>query len=317
MFYDYMPQYIQIQNLIKSFGRNLVLKNVSFDINYKDIFGIIGISGSGKTTILNILIGFLRSDGGNVLFQSRRIGEDKKTIRKTFGFATQGGSFYSKLSVLENMEYFGRLYNISKGEIQRRSEMLLELMELGDAKDTLANNLSTGMQRRLDIACAMIHDPDVLILDEPTEDLDPVLRKEILGLIRRINDQGTTIIITSHLLSEMESVCNKITILHNGEILETGTPDQLKDAYSKFEEIHLETKPGNYDNILKGLNKDYVRQVIKKKHKIVIYTNEAQKLLKDILRVLDNSKEKLVDVDVNKPSLEEVFESLTRKRGRS
>lgn len=311
-----MPQYIQIQNLIKTFGKNLVLKNVSFNIEFKDIFGIIGISGSGKTTILNILIGFLRPDGGSVLFQSRKIGEDKKTIRRTFGFATQGGSFYSKLSVMENLEYFGRMYNISKEEIKRRSEMLLELMELEQAKDTLASNLSTGMQRRLDIACAMIHDPDVLILDEPTEDLDPVLRKEILGLIRRINDQGTTIIITSHLLSEMESVCNKITILHNGEILETGTPDQLKDAYSKFEEIHLETKPGNYDSLIKRLNKKYIKHIVKKRHKVVIYTNEAQKLLKEILRVLDNSREKLIDVDVNKPSLEEVFESLTRKRGK-
>nr|MBI4156928.1 ABC transporter ATP-binding protein [Candidatus Woesearchaeota archaeon] len=310
-----MPPYIKVDKLIKTFGKNNVLKNVSFDIDNKDIFGIIGVSGSGKTTILNILIGFLKHDSGAVLFQSKDISSDRRNIKGIFGFATQGGSFYSKLSVMENLEYFGRLYDIHPDEIKKRSDTLIELMELDKARDTLAGHLSTGMQRRLDIACALIHDPDVLILDEPTEDLDPVLRKEILGLIRRINDQGTTIIITSHLLSEMESVCNKITILHNGEILETGTPDQLKDAYSKYEEIHLETSPGNYDKIIRRLNKSHVKHVIKKSHKVVIYTNQAQKLLKQLLRTLDSTKERLVDIDVNKPSLEEVFESLTRKRG--
>ena len=141
-----------------------------------------------------------------------------------------------------------------------------------------------------------------------------MLRKEVLGLIRKISYQGTTILITSHLLSEMEEVCNRISILHEGKILQTGTPNQIKDSYSKNEEIHLTTYPGSYGKILRDLNKSYLNKVIEKRNKLVIYTNKAENVLGEILRAIKKNKERLVDVAVNKPSLEEVFEALTRKR---
>ncbi len=305
--------FIQFQNIIKKFGENVVLNGIDLEIAYGERFGVIGISGCGKTTLLNVLVGFLNPNSGNIFYQSRDIVRDKHNIRRTFGFATQDGSFYTKLSVKENLDYFGKLYGMAQSDINRRAEGLLKLVGLHQAKDVIAENLSKGMQRRLDIACAMIHDPKVLILDEPTEDLDPMLRKDILLLIKKINERGTTVIITSHLLTEIEAICTKIAILHNGKIIETGATEQLKGRYYKNEEIHLQTSPGNYERIAKHLRKIDIDSIDIKEHKMVVYTPRAEKVLHQILHVIEDAREHLVDVAVNKPTLEEVFERLTKR----
>lgn len=305
--------FIQFQNITKKFGDKVVLNGVNLEINYGERFGIIGISGSGKTTLLNILIGFLNPNNGHIYYQSRDIIRDKENIRRTFGFATQDGSFYTKLGVKENIDYFGKLYGMAQIDINRRADGLLKLVGLHEARNVLAENLSKGMQRRLDIACALIHDPKVLILDEPTEDLDPMLRKDILLLIKKINERGTTVIITSHLLTEVEAICNKIAILHNGRIIETGSTDHLKGRYYKNEEIHLQTSPGNYEKIAKNLRKIYIDSIDIKEHKMVVYTPKAERVLHHILHVIESSREELIDVTVNKPTLEEVFERLTKR----
>lgn len=303
---------LEIHNLSKKFGKHLVLDGVTFDVDNKDLLGIIGLSGSGKTTLLNILIGFWKPSRGEILFSGGKISRNIRAIRQLFGFATQGGSFYNKLTVRENLIYFGRLYGMNGAEIKERTDELLSFMELEDAIDVLADNLSKGMQRRLDMACAMLHDPKVLIMDEPTEDLDPGLRKEILALIRKINQTGTTILITSHQLRDMENICSKIAILHNGKILEVGAPEDIKTSYSKNEEILVETYPGNYNAILKKINKRDISDVVVDKDKLIIYTPKAEKVLHDIINSIQHLGERIVDIEVSKPSLEEVFESLTK-----
>lgn len=303
---------LQLHSVSKKFGKHLVLDDVTFDVDRGDLLGIIGLSGSGKTTLLNILIGFWKQSKGELLFQGGKISRNLRAIRQLFGFATQGGSFYNKLTVRENLIYFGRLYGMNSTQIKERTDELLSLMDLEDAIDVLAENLSKGMQRRLDMACAMLHGPKVLIMDEPTEDLDPGLRKEILALIRKINQAGTTILMTSHQLREMENVCSKIAILHNGKILEVGAPDDIKTSYSKNEEIHIETYPGNYNAILKKINKKDIADVIVDKDRLIIYTPKAEKVLHEVITSIQHLRERIVDIEVSKPSLEEVFESLTK-----
>lgn len=305
--------FIEFKNITKRFGDKVVLNGINLEINYGERFGIIGVSGSGKTTLLNILIGFIRPNSGNIYYQTKTITRDRSNIRKTFGFATQDGSFYQKLTVRENLDYFGKLYGMAKEDIIRRTEGLLKLVGLYQAKNVLSENLSKGMQRRLDIACALIHDPKVLILDEPTEDLDPMLRKDILLLIKKINERGTTVIVTSHLLTEIEAVCTKIAILNLGNIIETGAVEQLKGKYYRNEEIHLQTSPGNYEKIARRLKRADIDKIDVKEHKMVVYTPKAEKVLHHILHVIESSREDLVDVAVNKPTLEEVFEQLTKR----
>lgn len=306
------PPFIQFQNIKKRFGKHEVLVGVNLEIPYGERFGIIGVSGSGKTTLLNILIGFLSANTGSVYFNLRDVLKEKKTVRKTFGFAAQDGSFYGELSVMENLRYFGTLHDMAKENIEKRAKGLLALVGLSYAKDTLGKNLSRGMQKRLDIACAMIQDPKVLILDEPTEDLDPMLRKDILLLIKKINERGTTIIITSHLLTEIESICTKIAVLHGGKIIETGTPADLKGRYYKNDEIHIETIPGDYERISKKVNKKYVEEIEVLEHKMLIRTPNIDKVLYDLLSAVKSCNEKIVDISVSKPTLEEVFTALTK-----
>lgn len=303
---------LDVKNLRKCFGKNEVLTKVNFFVKKGDVLGLIGISGSGKTTILNLLIGFWRPDSGEILYKGEEIHKHIKTIRQCFGFGTQLGSFYPQLSVRENLEFFGRLYNLDKATMVSQANSLLKLVELEKASNTLGGRLSAGMKRRLDIACALIHKPEVLILDEPTEDLDPMLRRGILGLIKKINkQQGTTVIITSHLLGEMEEICDRVAILHDGRIIKEGTPDELKGKYTKNEQIHLQSVPGNYKKIIDNLAKGKVINVKRDPNKVVIFTNKGSELLQDLINAVNNSDEKIMDIHITKPSLEEVFEILT------
>lgn len=304
---------IEINKLTKIFGKHVVLNEIDLKIPADKIFGIIGESGSGKTTLLKAIVGFLQPENGNIEFEGKDIKKNMRNVKERFGFATQDNCFYPKLTVKENLEFFGSLYSLTPSITHKNTDKLLKFVELDDARETLAENLSSGMQRRLDIACSLIHDPQVLIMDEPTQDLDPILRKEIVKLIQKINDEGTTVILTSHLLYEAEILCDEIAILHEGKILEVGTPSQLKNMYSKNEEIHLESYPGKYESIVRYIKSEPIEKIEKRGHKIIIYTKNAAPILQKLLRALERSRENIINLDVRRPSLNEVFEALVKK----
>jgi len=169
------------------------------------------------------------------------------------------------------------------------------------------------MQRRLDIACSLIHNPDILILDEPTSDLDLVLSKQIWDLIRKINKKGTTIIVASHDLSEVETVCSRIGILINGKLQRVGTLDSLKNMVTKGQEIHLETYPGDYDNITKNLNDPLILRIENTGNSLIIHTQKPDKILSKILQQVNKNNESLLDLKISKLSLKDVFTKLTKK----
>lgn len=282
------PPYIQFQKLTKKFGDNLVLDDIDLDFPFGEITGVIGTSGSGKTTMLNLLVGFIKPSSGKILFQSRDIFKDMKNIQTIFGFGTQSFSFYDDLTVDENLKYFGKLYHLNKDFVNKRMDELLDLVELTYARKTLAGRLSSGMGRRLDIACALIHSPKILILDEPTQDLDVLLRRDLIKTIKKIKKSGTTVIITSHLLDEMDDLCDKIAILNNHTIVEFGTPAQIKKKYKKknlddaFETIMQKGKKEiKEEKVVEGK-----RPVVKKKK--VVNNKEKEEKKGDYGQVLND-----------------------------
>lgn len=299
---------IRFQNISKNFGKHVVLKELNLEIKAGKILGIIGINGSGKTTLLKLLIGFYKPTSGVISLNGKNITEKFSENLRMFGFATQSDSFYSKLTVSENIKYFGELYGLTDDFINAHVENLLKLVQLWDAKDVLAENLSTGMKRRLDIACSLIHDPSILIMDEPTEDLDPKLRIEMLKLIKHINKNGTTIIMTSHLLSEVDAICDEIAILSEGKIMACDTPDNLKKIL-KYEEVILKSKPGNYEKLKKNI--ESWREVIGKTYtsggSLIIHATNGEKVLHRLLHHLETGREQVIRLDVRKPTLSEVF----------
>lgn len=316
---------IEFKNVTKVYGKKVVLDNINFEVKKNDIFGIIGASGSGKTTILNLMIGYQKSDDGEILYQPQHsktnylvpIKSKSREVKRTFGFAAQNPSFYPKLTVTGNLYYFASLYGLPKKEIKANTNTLLELMELTDAKNDIAENLSGGMQKRLDIACALIHDPDVLILDEPTADLDPMLRQQMWDLIKKINKRGTTIVLSSHFLDEIEELCTNIGMLHKGRMAHTGAPEDIKKKYTVKDKLYAQTKPGNYEQLkraIEGMKHAHIHKVSIEGNKIIIETPNAEKVLHDLLNILERANETLFDVHIAKPSLNDVFEEVEKTK---
>jgi len=313
---------LKLANITKAYGANVVLDNLNLAINPGEIFGIVGLSGSGKTTLLNTLVGFVDLDKGVVLIKSPKdkkdylVSRNPKVVSEYFGFAAQHPSFYDKLTVEENVDHFASLYNMPRKKRKDKCNELIRMVGLSKSKMILAQNLSGGMQKRLDIACSLVHDPQILILDEPTADLDPVSRGEMWDLIKQINSEGTTVILASHFVNELEQLCSRFAILHNKQISEIGTPEELKLSYTKNYEIILEVKSRKYDKIIKALKsrKSIDIQKLNEKNKMLtIYTSEPEQLLYFLAKTIESLDEKIIDISVNRPTMKELFEALVTK----
>ncbi len=325
---------LKVQHLSKSFGRNRVLRRVNLDVGEGEVFGLVGANGSGKTTLLKNIMGYLRPEQGNVKFRYdyfmkkkpdkplyASVYKNPRLASTLFGFASQEPSFYKKLSVRENLKYFGSLYKLPREALESNTEILMRLMSLKKSENVLAGNLSGGMQRRLDIACALIHDPEILILDEPTADLDPLLREHIWSLVKKINKKGTTILLASHHLSEVETFCSRIAIIQEGRILDVASPTRLKTKYADSQQIRIQTYPGSYSKIAKALRKpsNKVFDIRIKGSELIIYSDEPQRALHELFHLLDSLREELIDIHVSRPGLDELFLKMTAddKKSRS
>lgn len=229
---------LEFDHIKKRFGNNEVLKDISFSITEGDIFGLIGKSGSGKSTLLKILVGMVEADSGIIRFEDKNVLHKLNYLRKNTGFATQGNLLIDELSIKENSFYFGELYGIKRKKIKKRFNELLELLGLEGFGDTLIRNLSGGMEKRANILISLIHKPKLLILDEPTVGLDSMLREVIWKYIHKINEEGTTILIISHLLEEIEENCDKVGVLKDGEIIALATVEQYKNKYGKHKSLN-------------------------------------------------------------------------------
>ncbi|MBD3304578.1 ATP-binding cassette domain-containing protein, partial [Candidatus Woesearchaeota archaeon] len=202
---------------------------------------------------------------------------------------------------------------ISEKLLVERIKELLRFVGLENAPNVIASNLSGGMQKRLDIACALIHEPKILILDEPTADLDPLLRKQMWQLIQSINRKGTTVIVASHFVDEIEENCSRIAVLANKRIQKMGTAEQLAGEYARNYEILIETRKKDYSNLNKALSRlSVVDAVIEKNNNIVVYTPEPGRLLSWFAKYCQQKKEKINKLNLAKPSLSEVFESIVK-----
>ena len=319
---------LKIEKVSKSYGRRIILKDITIDVRPGEILGIIGASGTGKTTLLNTIIGFIRPEAGDVKFKRQNLISTENSIYKSvykaptafkniFGFAAQVPSFYEKLTVQENLEYFGELYNLSRETLQANVNTLLKLMNLENSKKILGKNLSGGMERRLDIACALIHNPHLLILDEPTADLDPVLRGNIWKLIEKINSKGTTIILSSHHLNEIEALCSRIVIIKDGEVNAVGSAEELKAQFTKDQEIRIETYPGDYEKLGKKIARKFKNKITMYKNKgneLLILSPAPQEILNDVIKEIEKEKEKVISLRLEKPSLDQLFISLSEEK---
>jgi ABC-2 type transport system ATP-binding protein len=294
---------ITAKGVNKRFGNTRILDDVSFQVRKGGIFGIVGPSGSGKTTLLKVIVDFYKPDSGHM-------NVDVKRVRDKVGFTTQNNCFYDALTVNENLIYFGSLYGMKKSLLKERSKQLLTTVGLAGHGKKLALKLSGGMSRRLDLAISLLNNPDILILDELTAGLDPIARKQMIALVRNINNSGVTVLISTHMLDEIEELCDDMILLSNGKIIAQGHPDTLKQDFMKYEQVIIQTYPGNYKNILShiaGFKHDISHYHIEN-NKLILLSGKASKVIHQILYSLNGCKEKLIEIDISKPDLNVVFE---------
>ncbi|MBS3152312.1 ABC transporter ATP-binding protein [Candidatus Woesearchaeota archaeon] len=227
-----------VKNLKKKYKDFLALKGISYEIKEGEIFGILGPNGAGKSTMIKILTCFHKPTSGTVTINDIPITNIKK-IKPLIGWVPQEETFYPKLTVKENLEYFASLYEIPRKEFKQRSEEILRLLQIEHKTHSLAGSLSGGMKRRLSIAIALIHNPKIIYLDEPTAGVDPVSRRALWDIIRKIKQKGITILFCTHYLDEAELLCDRIAILRAGEIIAINTPSKLKKEYKTLEEAFI------------------------------------------------------------------------------
>lgn len=230
---------ISASNVSKSFGRKTVVRDLSFKVSAGEVVGLLGPNGSGKTTMVRLLSGVLRPDSGAVSVDGRDPIAEGEAVRMATGVLTESADFYRNMSALGNLRFFADIYGAAD---RARPEQLLEQFGLADDRDRSVGTFSTGMRKRLGLAKALLHEPSVLFLDEPTNGLDPEGTRMVLESIRQLNSRRpTTILICSHLLDQLEVVCDRYVFIDEGRLIESGTLPELRSRYQQELLVQLDT----------------------------------------------------------------------------
>lgn len=228
--WESMAAAVEVRGLTKVINEKIIVDRISFTVEEGEVFGLLGANGSGKTTTFNMMSGLLKPSSGEVNILGKSLKEMQKGMPKV-GMVTQQDSIYETLTVKENLEFFSSQFGIPKKISDGMIKELLSQVKLSGKKDALAASLSGGMKKRLNMACSLVHSPEVIFLDEPTVGLDPVVRKEIWEVIKELHKSGKTIIFTSHYMDEIEELCDTVAIMFAGRIVDSGTPEKLKGKY--------------------------------------------------------------------------------------
>ena len=222
---------LQVHGLQKSYEKLHVLKGVDFDVARGSIFALLGSNGAGKTTIVRILTTLLRPDSGTASVNGFDVVADAEKVRASIGFLSAATALYARLTAYEVVEYFGRLHGLDDSVLHPRIEDLIRTLDMNEFRDRRCDKLSTGMKQKTSIARTLVHDPPVMIFDEPTLGLDVLTARTVLGFIRECGQRGKTVIFSTHVMSEVEKLCDHIGIIHNGKLLAEGTLPELRARF--------------------------------------------------------------------------------------
>lgn len=304
---------IIIENLIKRYGSKIAVDNVSFSINRGEIFGLLGPNGAGKSTTIRIIMGLLKANSGEVKINGKLISKRNLDSKRIMGFVPQELAIYENMSAKENAEFFGRLYGLRGMELKSKVKEALEFTGLSEREKEKVKKYSGGMKRRLNIACAIVHNPDIIIMDEPTVGIDSQSRNHILESVKELNRRGATIVYTSHYMEEVQALCTRVGIIDYGKLIALGTKQELKSQTNDKEKIIIdvtELKKENTDEIrkLRGVSTLDVKE-----HTLEILTKNAQQILQDVLFILSKEDVKVKNISIKEPDLESVFLQLTGK----
>lgn len=302
---------IEIRSLIKRYKNKLAVDSLTLAINEGEIFGLLGPNGAGKSTTINILMGLIKANGGNVLINGLDISKDSLEAKQLMGLVPQDIAIYESLSAQENVKFFGSLYDLKGEDLNLKAKKSLEFVGLLDKAKEKPKTFSGGMKRRLNIACAIIHQPKIVIMDEPTVGIDPQSRNHILEAVKELNRQGSTIIYTSHYMDEVDALCNKIGIMDHGKLIACGEKNEIKKLSKADEILNIEATDIRYNPIEELKNLPGVKNVSINENTIKVISTRGQSILQDALFILSKSDVRVKSITLKEPDLESVFLSLT------
>lgn len=304
---------VTTKDLVKRFGDVLAVDHVNLEIEKGEIFGLLGPNGAGKTTTINLLVGLTAPDSGEISLFAKKANGPSSRVRKDIGIVPQEIAIYEDLTAAENVAFFGSLYGLSGKLLNQRVEEAMAFTGLEDKRKQYAKKFSGGMKRRLNIACAIVHQPKLIIMDEPTVGIDPQSRNHILNSVRELNKQGATIIYTSHYMEEVEELCFRVAIMDQGRLIAQGTKDELKELVATEERLVLELSAVNFNLVdeLKGMGG--VKECTLADNTVTLLAGKNSVNIGRIIDVVTATGADVLSLNVEKPTLESVFLTLTGK----
>lgn len=301
---------IEVENLTKSYGDFKAVDELSFEVYKGEIFGFLGPNGAGKTTTILSMLGLVIPDKGTVRILGNDVFREPIKVKERIGFLPENATLYEELTAWRNLEFFANFYSFSKQEKEKRIEELLNLVGLWEARYRKVKTFSKGMKQRLLLAQALINDPEVLILDEPTSGLDPEGAYLVKSIVREERKKGKTVFFSSHILSEVEELSDRVGIIVKGKLRALGTLEEIKKEFMELEgyEIKVETKQALPEIDLSGV----IRMERINENKAIIFAKED--IREQLSELLARKGITIVSLEVEEPSLEDVFLKTIYKR---
>jgi ABC-2 type transport system ATP-binding protein len=298
---------LEVRSLSKHFGEVKAVNDISFSVNQGEFFGLLGPNGAGKTTTIRMIIGVLKPDSGSVLIEGVDLSKNYFEAKLKIGAIPEVGNIYPDLSARENIDLVGRFYGLAKSVRQERAEKLLADLGLKERGDDLARKFSKGMRQRVSIACALVNEPPILILDEPTEGLDVMSRRLIIDKVKEMNQKGSTVILTTHNIEEASKLCQRVCIINKGSIVAIDTPERLRRTAEKMQIIEV-----SFSKKIEAawFSSDLITRLEQCGDKWHFYTEDPDKAIEHIVKVRERQDLKIVSLSITGPTLEDVFVKL-------
>jgi len=304
---------IETFNLTKKYDQKAVVNNLSLKVDAGEIFGFLGPNGAGKTTTMKMLLGLVQPTSGTGKVAGFDIVKQVLDVRRSCGVLPDPAGFYDNLNARQNLKFYGSLYGLDEADLKRRVEATLDLVGLRDAKDKKIGKFSKGMKQRFGVAQAIVHDPPVLMFDEPTAGIDPQGAEDFRAIMRQMKERGKTIFMTSHIMPEVEAICDRIGIIVNGEMKICGNVDELVSQYSRRQGYQLKLRVKDIDegavrNSLKNIADIY--SIVRNDGFFLV--NAKEDVSEDVSRSIIREKGVITELESYRPSLNEIFLEVTR-----
>lgn len=306
---------LETEELKKIFKEKIAVEGVNLHLDKGEAVGLLGPNGAGKSTTISMISTLLKPTSGDVRLNGKSVIQDPSEMRRILGVVPQEIALYAELTAYENLKFFGRIYGLSGKALESAIQRSLELVGLAERQQEIVKTYSGGMKRRINMAAAMMHEPEIIIMDEPTVGIDPQSRSHILEVVRRLNqEKGLTVLYTSHYMEEVERLCDRIYIMDHGKIIASGTKEELKNILSSEETIWIELNRPHQEFFQELKSFEGVRQAFEKEKGIKLILPKGSRLLGEIFQASERHQVQIININVQTPSLEDVFLHLTGRK---